>query len=111
MKIEEKNHGAVTVLKPVGPVAKEDADTLLERLLEARARSLGRLVLDAAAVPYIDSRGLEVLLDVSDELGRSGQTLKLSGLQEAVREVLELTDLASTFDHYDDVSTAARSFL
>ena len=95
----------------MGPVTLEDADEVLARLLETRTRSLGRLVVDASAVPYVDSRGLEVLLEVSEALGDSGQALKLCGLHDVVREVLELTDLSSSFKHYDDVTTAARSFL
>lgn len=111
MKIEEKSHGAVTVVKPMGPITQEGSGVLLAHLLDARTRSLGRLVIDTSAVTYVDSSGLEVLLEVSEELGRSGQALKLCGLQDMVREVLELTDLASSFDHFDDVTTAARSFL
>ena len=30
---------------------------------------------------------------------------------EGVREVLELTDLASMFEHFDDVNSGVRSFL
>ena len=111
MKIQQQMHGAVTVLKPVGPVTQVDADSLRDLLLEVRGRSLGRLVLDASAMPFVDSRGLEVLLEVNSELEESGQALKLCGLNEVVREVLELTDLASLFELFEDVNSAVRSFL
>ena len=111
MNIERQKHGAVTVLKPVGPVTQDDADQLRRDLLEAREKSLGRLVLDAGAVTFIDSRGLEALLDLHDELARSGQALKLCRLNEITREVLELTDLASSFELFDTVNSAVRSFL
>ena len=111
MEIRQQKHGAVTVLKPMGPVTLEDADGLREQLLEVRSKSLGRLVLDTSAMPFIDSRGLEVLLDVNEELARSGQALKLCGLNDVMREVLELTDLSSSFEHFEDVTSAVRSFL
>ncbi len=111
MEIGQHHHGAVAVLKPDGPLTQEDADRLKNRMLEVRASSLGRLVLDGSAVPYVDSRGLEVLVEVAEEFALSGQALKLCGANEVLREVFELTELASTFEHFVDVNAAVRSFL
>lgn len=111
MRIEQQTHGAVQVLKPVGPVTQAEADVLRERLETVRVRSLGRLVVDGSAMPFIDSRGLEALLDVNDRLAEGGAALKLCGLGEVVREALDLTDLASSFELFDDVGSAVRSFL
>jgi anti-anti-sigma factor len=111
MNIEHHKHGAVTVLRPVGPVTLDDADQLRDRLLEEKGRTLGRLVLDATAVPFIDSRGLEGLIEVNDEYAGIGQALKLCGLTDVVREALEITDLAGSFEMFEDVNAAVRSFL
>jgi len=111
MEIQENKHGAVAVLKPVGPVVHTDAEQLKDLLLQVQQRSLGRLVLDASAVPFIDSRGLEILLEVNEELHRAGRALKLCGLNDVLREVLDLTDLSSSFEHFLDVNSAVRSFL
>ncbi len=111
MEIKEQKHGAVMALKPRGPVSGSDAEQLKSRLLEVRTTCLGRLVLDVSAVPFLDSQGLEALLDVTEELGKSGSVLKLCGANEVVREVLELTDLAAQFEHFEDVTSAVRSFL
>jgi stage II sporulation protein AA (anti-sigma F factor antagonist) len=111
VEIRQHQHGAVVAIKPVGPVTDTDAEKLKTQLLEVRTASLGRLVLDLSGVPFIDSQGLESLLDVTEELGRSGQALKLCGENEIIREVFELTDLASSFEHFDDVTSAVRSFM
>jgi anti-sigma B factor antagonist len=111
MEIQQKKLGAVVALKPLGPVTGSDARQLKDRLLEAQARNLGRLVLDVSSVPFFDSVALESLLDVTEELERVGQVLKLCGANDVVREVLELTDLASMFEHFEDVNSAVRSFL
>jgi len=50
-------------------------------------------------------------MDVSDELSKGGQVLRICAANKTVREVLELTDLASHFDHFDDANAAVRSFL
>ena len=111
MNIERNTHGAVTVLKPVGAVTKADADELYVQLVDVGRQSLGRLVLDVGAVPFMDSRGLEVLLEFNEELSTSGRALKLCGLSDLLREVLELTELSSSFECFEDVNSAVRSFL
>jgi anti-anti-sigma factor len=111
MQIQEQRQGAVTVLRPVGPLTQADVEQFKTRLLQVRQTSLGRFVLDVTSVPYVDSSGLEALVETNDELARSGQSLKLSGINETLREVLDLTDLSLRFEQYEDVSGAVRSFL
>lgn len=111
MRIEEHRHGAVTVLAPSGPLVQDDARAVRDRALAIAQRALGRLVLDAAAVAYADSAGLEALLDISEALAESGQALRLAAANETLREVLELTEIAGLFEHYEDVNSAVRSFL
>ncbi|MFN0011779.1 MAG: STAS domain-containing protein [Phycisphaerales bacterium] len=111
MQIEQNRQGAVTIIRPIGALVGPDADAFKAVLSEAMSKSLGRLVVDASAVPWADSRGLEVLVEASDELAHSGQMLKLCGAGETLREVLEITDLAAGFEHFHDATTAVRSFL
>jgi anti-sigma B factor antagonist len=111
MQIGEHQQGAVTVLAPKGPLCAADAEQFKTLCVQVIDRNLGRIVVDAAGVPYLDSRGLEVLLDVTEKLGESGKALKLCAACETVREVMELTDLASQFEYYQDVNAAVRSFI
>lgn len=111
MQIEESRHGAVTVIKPIGALAADDAEAFRAAVNEAMERSLGRFVVDASAIPLADSRGLEVLAEASRTLAESGQSLRLCGIGETLREVLELTELAQIIEHYADVQTGVRSFL
>ncbi len=111
MQIQEQKHGAVAVLKPEGPVVKEHAEELKNRLLQALRDNLGRVVLDAAAIPFIDSQGLEALVDVTNEMARSGQWLKLCAARKTIRQVLDLTGLSPQFEHFEDTNSAVRSFL
>ncbi len=111
MQIQEDQQGAVTVLKPIGPLTHEESQAFRDRLKLVRAASLGRLVVDASAIPFVDSQGLEALVEANEELSRSGQALKLCGLNETLREVLNLTELASQFEHFEDAGAAVRSFL
>ncbi len=111
MEIIETRQGAVTVLKPSGPLALGDADQFKVRATEAKTRSLGRFVVDASAMAYLDSQGLEALVQISNDMAESGQTLRLCAANETVREVLELVGVAERFEFCIDVNTAVRSFL
>src|ERR671917_441634 len=106
MKIHEQLQGAVIILKPEGPLVELDAAVVKQRLLQTLNSTLGRFVVDMSAIPYVDSKGLEILVDVTEEMGRSGQALRMCGANKTVREVLELTDLASHFEHFTDANTA-----
>ena len=111
MDVAETREGAVTVVKPMGPLVSGDANDFLRRVDEVRTRSLGRFVIDASSIAFLDSQGLEALLTVSESVSDSGQFLRMCGANETVREVLELTEIADRFEHYVDVNSAVRSFL
>jgi len=111
MDILEQRHGAVTVVKPQGPLILAEAEQFSRHVGEVMLRSLGRLVIDASAVAYVDSAGLESLVSATQELSASGRSLRLCGAGETLREVLELTGLSDRFEYYEDVNTAVRSFL
>ena len=111
MEIQESRQGAVTVVKPMGPICQGDAAQFKAAVDDVRQRSLGRFVIDAGAVAYVDSQGLEALVDVSEALGQTGQSLRLCGANPTVREAMELTGLAEFFEHFEDANTAVRSFL
>jgi anti-anti-sigma factor len=111
LEISRTRQGAVTVVKPAGPLVGSDSEQFALALGEVAAESLGRFVVDASAVAFADSRGLEVLVEAGLEQSGRGQALRLCGAGETLREVLELTDLAGMFEHYADVNTGVRSFL
>jgi len=111
MEYHRQQQGAVTIVRPDGPLTAPDAPALKAELLTVAAGNLGRLVLDLSTMPFIDSLGLEALVEVTEELSESGQVLKLCGANKTLREVLELTELSSFFEHFEDAGSAARSFL
>ncbi len=112
MRIEESQHGAVSVIRPSGALAsKGDAAQLDEHAAQAVKVSLGRVVLDATDISYIDSNGLEALVDISDRLSSSGKSFRICCVGDTLREVLAVTELSSKFQQYENVQAAVRSFL
>ncbi len=111
MEIQEQQHGAVTVIRPNGVLNQDDVEQFRQRVVATVNRSMGRLVIDASAVPFADSRGLEVLVEASQGLEDSGQVLRLCGVGPTLREVFELTGLSTRFEFFEDANQAVRSFL
>ena len=99
------------VVKPTGPHTGADADNLKARLLKFLAEIHGRFVLDASAIPLVDSKGLEALVAVNDEMISTGKAMKICGANETIRQVFRLTGLGGLFEHFEEVSAAVRSFL
>jgi anti-anti-sigma factor len=111
MPLRELKCGAVHVLRPEGTFKGPDAEELQVRITQLLASDMGRCVVDASAIQFVDSKALEALVDASEAVDQVGRSLKLCGVQATVREVLELTDLAAQFEYYVDVNAAVRSFL
>jgi len=109
MQIQEQSINNVVILKPSGPLSQHDADQLKRHIETVLTQDAIALVLDVSAMPLVDSRGLEVLVETSDALAKTGQTLKLCGSNKTLREVFDLTNLASLFEYFEDTKAAVRS--
>jgi len=111
MEIQTQYRGAVLVVRPSGPLAGPDADTFKTAIQGFVRENLGRVIIDASGLPYVDSKGLESLADIAEELALSGKGLKLCAANETIRQVIDLTGLGPQFEHFEDTNSAVRSFL
>lgn len=85
----EKKKEAVPTLALTGRLDTVTAPEL-ERTLGELLPQIDSMVLDMTGLEYISSAGLRVLLKAYKALTPK-QGLKLTGVQEAVREVLDIT--------------------
>ena len=111
MEIKQQQHGAVTVIRPDGALTGDDVNEFTRHVQSALSDSQGRFVLDATDIAFVDSLGLEALLDMSEGMAKSGQTPRLACVNETVRLVPELTEMSQRFEYFDEVNTAVRTFL
>ena len=105
MNIQEHRQGQAVILQPQGPVIGADAEQLSSQLAQVLAQT-DAVVLDASEITFVDSCCLEVLVDATEKLIRNGRALKVCGCSETLQEVLELTGLASLFEHHDEITSA-----
>ena len=89
MTIEKTQNGRKIMLKIIGRLDTTTAPQL-EEAVTAAAAEAKELVLDCAALDYVSSAGLRVILKAQKLMNRKG-TLKLTHVNETVMEVLEIT--------------------
>lgn len=112
MEIVEQTQGAILVLKPNGALSGEACSVALRDRVRALTKSaLGRIVIELSEVAFVDSKGIESLLDSADSLSTVGITLRLCAVKETVRDVLRITGNEDYFEFHDDAQSAVRSFL
>ena len=94
MDVSTRTEQDVTIIAFAGnldsntsPVAQQAIDGIL-------AGGGKKLVIDFAALDYISSAGLRVLLGAAKKLQGSGGALRLFGLNDTVREVFEISGFA-----------------
>ena len=110
MKIARRKMGTVEVLTPDGPLTGETGEVFLEAVRTQLQTAQPRIVVSMEDVAYVDSSGLEILLDILDEVQGKSLSLKLANLTPTCREIIYLTDLIGEFDLFDDAEDAVRSF-
>lgn len=89
--ITEKNDAALT-LHISGRLDTITAPEL-ENAVTAMPEDVTQLTLDMAQVSYISSAGLRILLGAQKKMNKLG-SMKLTGVCEAVMDVLEITGFA-----------------
>jgi anti-anti-sigma factor len=107
MKVSSYQAGGAWVLGPREAITQAECDEL-RNTAEETAGSGGTLMVDLAEVPFIDSAGLEMFLELNRNCRERGGRLKLVGLNETCEEIFRVTDLADRFDIYQSVEKAAK---
>ncbi len=103
MKISLTGFYGVTILIPESErLDAHNADTLKDALKNAFEGGAKNILVDMGKVRFIDSSGLGVLVSgFKNSVAHKGR-MALSGLQEQVRSMFELTRLHRVFDIYEE---------
>jgi len=111
MEIAERQVGDVTILDLDGKMTLGEGDELLkDKVNSVVSQGRKQLVLNLAAVPYIDSAGLGEIVRTYTTVSRQGGSLKLLGLTKRIADLLSITKLLTVFETYDSEDDAVRSF-
>jgi anti-sigma B factor antagonist len=110
LKIETRQADGVTIVSCSGRIVSGDEATALRDRLKETLSSSRQIVLNLSGVSYIDSSGLGMLVGVYSSARSVGADIKLSGLGQRIRDVLQITKLVTVFEAYDNEQQAVAAF-
>lgn len=93
LRVSTSDAGGTVLVTPEGALDLATAERLEQAIAAAERRVAdGRLVLDFSALEFMDSTGLQVLLDADVRAAAEGRALEVVTGDGAARRVLELAD-------------------
>ena len=99
--IHVEEAGDVHVVSVEGDVDLDTAQRFSEGLRIASSGGSGPVVVDLCEVPFMDSTGLHLLINLLRRLTRQGRRLAVACSPSGVQRLFELTRLDGTFDLYE----------
>jgi len=111
MDIESRAVGDVMVLDLKGKMTLGEGDELLKDKVNSLVhQGHQKLILNLAAVPYVDSAGLGEIVRTFTTVSRLGGSLKLLNLTKRIHDLLSITKLLTVFETFESEDDAVRSF-
>ena len=111
MKIEIQKQNDIAVLQLQGEFTVESLKSFEEAVSNALAAGIEGLILDMTRVILLDSASLEQLVELNDRCRQETRQMKLAGLDENCRKILEITRLLPQLDTYAELTEAVKSFV
>ena len=112
MQLEERVVRDVVIVKITGEITlKKQGDVMLhDKVRSLIQQGHKKVLIDLAAVSYVDSAGLGELVRAYSTTRNGGGSLRLFSPTKRLHDLLVVTDLVRMFDKYDDEAQALASF-
>jgi anti-sigma B factor antagonist len=108
--IETKVAEDVAIISCQGRILFGEEAAALRQELKRVLSSSRKVILNLAGVSYIDSGGLGTLVGVYSSARSAGADIKLTGIGQRLRDVLQVTKLVTVFESYDSEGQAIAAF-
>jgi anti-anti-sigma factor len=109
-RAEGNESNAAVVAAVNGEIDLKNSSDLREALFDLiqRQPAIKKLVLNLTNVPYMDSSGIAVLVEVLGKLRKSGGKVFLTNVQRRAQGILEIAKLNAIFGVVADEATALK---
>jgi len=107
---QTKDSSGVLVVQVDGQLIVGNRHELKDLIQAALEKGERRLLIDFSRTGYIDSSGLGALVSIAKRVRESGGELRLSGLNDDLRSLFELTKLDTLFAITETPEQALTSF-
>lgn len=108
MNIQTETQDRFLVVRLEGDVDAYSSSKIKDELLGLIDRGSSSMVVDVSKVPYMDSSGLGMLVTVLKNINKKHGVLRLTGLNEDLRNIFRLTRLDKVFQIYETVPEALK---
>lgn len=111
MKISNREQGSVQIIELGGKIMGGPGETELSETLNGFIdQNKIQVVLDLTESKWMDSGGLGICLGSMMRLRNRGGDLRLVGLPDSIRSLMEKCRILSMFEVFDNVDDAIKSF-
>ena len=97
------------VVRLQGDIDFSRSPELRNGLLQIVEQGAPRLILDLSEVPYMDSSGVAVLVEILQKQRKKDSKLVLCNMQSKVKGIFEISQLHKVFAIVDDLEAAAKT--
>lgn len=104
LQVEKLDNG---VLSFHGPLTMENVPPFLNAV---RREGAPTIILDFSGVPYLDSSGLGCLVSAYTSCSKAGRRVALTGVNQRVRKVFEITKVEQLFLMFPTLADAIEAF-
>ena len=109
LRTTTRTFGDAVIIDCEGKIVFGEETAFIHHQVKDLLNQSRHLVLNLAQVTYIDSSGVGELVSLFTSAQRSGARIVLAALTGRVKDVLQITKLATIFDTYDSAEEAAES--
>ena len=110
MKISEERNNEVLICTPDGEININNSPELRQYFDDIIKRNEKKVIIDFSLLSYIDSSGLATLIEMFQRLKKIGGHMRLSTLNEKVKNVFEITKMNKIFEIFKSREAALKDF-
>ena len=111
MKLRQFKQGAITLLAPDEAIMEDAIGELSKKIEACFVAGETKVNVDFSSVSFIDSEGLEMLLDYLARARKAGGSIKIASPNQICSDIFKVTRLSNFFEIYKEIDDARRSFL
>jgi anti-sigma B factor antagonist len=111
MKSQIRDVGGVRVMDLDGKITIGSGDVQLRQLVdESLSSGKSNILLNLKGVSHIDSSGIGEMVGCYTTVTRRGGAMKLANLPAKINDILQVTQLITVFDVFENEAEALASF-
>lgn len=110
LQLSTRYLGDIAIVDCIGRIVLGDESAALRQHVKELLAESPNIVLNLARVTYVDSSGVGALMSLYTSARNGYGSIKLANLTTRVRDLLQITKLATVFETFDTPEDAAASF-